>query len=297
VRALPLALPLLLSFVALAGCSSDGDPEADALAEAERAAAELQVEATDTTGVIRGVVVDQAVRPLAGALVVLANSQMNATTSEAGVFAFEGLEAGTYFLTASLADYTTVQQSVDVIAGVDNPEAVKILLAAIPRAAPAVVTQASVIFISGSGWLQAPSPVGGTGVTVGGAGVLGDGNWNFEVEVAPNGTIAQTELIWDMTTPLGENGRASGGTYEGNDGVHTETHTGPSPLVMRANATEGTETSDNVYYSFYAWPIAAAPFGFQFNQKVDVFVTVFYNFMPSEGWTFVEDGPYPVPEK
>lgn len=290
-RALPLALPFVLLFVAFAGCSDDPQADADALAEAERAANALNVKATSTTGVIRGVVVDQTIKPLAGALVVLANPAQNTTTTDAGVFAFEGLDAGTYFLTASLEDHTTVQQSVEVVAGVDTPDAVRVMLMSVPRGVPSITSLTAVMFISGSGWVD-----GVGGVTAGGAGVM-DGNWNFEVEIPLNGTVAQTELVWDMTTPLGENGRAGGGTYNDNDGVDTDTVTGPSPLIMRANATEGSDTANNVYYSFYAWPSAGIPAGFHFNQKVDCYVNVFYNFMPDEGWSFVEDGPHAVPSK
>ena len=274
----------------LAGCSAEGDPEADALAEAERAARELDVEATDTTGVIRGVVVDQSITPLAGAFVDLANTGMNTTTTEAGVFAFEGLEAGTYFLTATLLDYTTVQQSVEVVAGVDDPDAVRVMLQAVPRGIPSITSLTAVIFLSGSGWVD-----GVGGVTV--SSLTGEGNFFFEVEIPPNGTVAQTELVWDPTTPLGAEGRPGGGTYSGNDDIDTDSFAGTSPLIMRANATdEGGDTADNVRYDFYAWPSSGLPAGFQFNQKIDAYVNVFYNFRPNDGWTFVADGPHPLPE-
>lgn len=295
-RALPVASILVLLSAVFAGCSDAPEADADSLAEAERAAAELQVKATETTGVIRGFVVDGAIRPLGGALVLLANTDKNTTTSAEGAFAFEGLEAGTYFLTASLEDYATVQQSVEVVAGVSNPEAVRVLLAEIPRGEPSITSVQAIIYVSGSGWVSAPDPVGENGVTVGGGGVLGDGgNWQFEVEIPVNGTVAQTELVWDMTTALGAEGRGSGGAYDDNDGVDTATYAGPSPLVMRANATEGTDTANNVYYSFYAWPSSGLPVGFQFNQKVDAYVNVFYNFRPDDGWSFVADGPHSVP--
>lgn len=278
----------LVALALIAGCS-DAPADADnALAEA---AAQVEVEATSTTGVIRGVVVDDAIRPLSGVLVVLTATGQNATTNEAGAFGFEGLEAGTHFLTAGRDGYTTVQQSVEVVAGVGDPEATRIMLAAIPRGIPSIESLTSVIFVSGSGWVA-----GVGGVTVGGAGVLGDGgNWNFQVDISPNGTVAQTELVWDMTTPLGAEGRASGGTYAGDDGIDTDTVTGPSPLVMRANATEEGGTADNVYYSFYAWPSGGLPAGLQFNQKVDAYVNVFHNFLPDEGWTFYADGAHQLP--
>lgn len=269
----------------LAGCA--GEPPADdALADAAKA---VDAKATPTTGIIRGVVIDDALRPIVGASVVLQSQNRNTTTNDAGAFGFDGLEAGTYFLQASKQDYTTVQQSAEVQAGVGNPPVVKILIAAIPRPIPMIEALTATIFISGSGWVD---QVGG--VTVGGAGVF-DGNWNFEVAISPNGTVAQTELVWDMTTPLGAEGRAGGGTYNGDDSMDTATHRGPSPLIMQANATDEDETADNVYYDFYAWPSAGLPAGFQFNQKVEAYIHVFHNFRPNEGWQFGRDGEHPLP--
>lgn len=288
---------LLVTMLALAGCSDEpAAEETPQLQEAVQAAQQVEVQATAKTGVIRGVVVDDALRPLAGALVSVTGVEQNKTTNDLGVFAFQDLEPGTYFLTASMVDYTTVQQSVEVVAGVDNPEAIKILLAAIPRATPFIEALNAMIFISGSGWVELPG-VGGTGITVGGAGVLSSGNWNFEVEIQPNGTVAQTELNWDPTSPLGENGRAAGGTYDGNTGIDTAIVTGAAPLAIRANATEGEDTADNVYYSFYAWASAGTPVGFAFNQQVDVFVHVFHNFLPNDGWLFSRDGEHPIPSR
>ena len=35
--------------------------------------------------------------------------------------------------------------------------------------------------------------------------------------------------------------------------------------------------------------------GVALNQRFQVYATFFYNFEPDPEWTFVEDGPYPVP--
>lgn len=274
----------MLVGMALAGCAGDAETN-DELAEAAKT---VDAKATSTTGVIRGVVVDDALRPIIGAKVALQSQNRNTTTNDAGAFGFDGLEAGTYFLQASKPDYTSVQQSAEVQAGVDNPPVVKILLAAIPRATPLIEALTATIFVSGSAWAA------GGGVTAGGFGVF-DGNYNFEVAITPNGTVAQTELVWDATTPLGEVARAAGGTYAGNDGVDTGVTTGPSPLVMQANATEGDETADNVYYSFWGYDSAGLPGGLHVNQKVDAYIHVFHNFRPNDGWQFGRDGEHPLP--
>ena len=191
-RIVPLLVIALLLAGSIAGCADNNNgakkPESASLKEAEKAANDLDVQATDTTGVIRGVLVDDALRPLAGAAVQLQGGG-NATTNEAGAFGFDGLEAGTYFLSASKDGYATIQQAVEVVAGNSNPDTVKVLLAAVARATPFVEALSAKMFISGSAWVD-----GGGGVTVGGGGVLSDGNWNFQVNIQPNGTIAQTEM-------------------------------------------------------------------------------------------------------
>src|SRR5687767_10257567 len=64
---------------------------------------ELELEATATTGVIRGIVVDEAIRPVAGAEVGTTlpdgAGARNTTSADDGAFGFDGLPPGTYFLT------------------------------------------------------------------------------------------------------------------------------------------------------------------------------------------------------
>src|SRR5688572_33036463 len=101
---------LLLALLALAGCSGDaGGPAAEGLG-----AQASTVEATATTGGIRGVVVDDAVRPIAGAEVKVQGSDKTTTSDSSGLFTISGLEAGTYVVLASHPLYDQVQQTVPV---------------------------------------------------------------------------------------------------------------------------------------------------------------------------------------
>ncbi len=111
---------LVLTASVLAGCAENtGDEPIDN---------GPSIEATETTGGIRGVVVDQSIVPVAGVTVVLDGLGQSVQTDEAGLFLFNGLEAGTYFLTASHPLHDTVQQSAIVEAGVARPPAVRIQL-------------------------------------------------------------------------------------------------------------------------------------------------------------------------
>jgi hypothetical protein len=213
----------------------------------------------------------------------------SALSNDDGAFGFDGLEPGTYFLLVSAQDFATVQQSADVVAGVSDPAPLRVMLLALPRLEKSIETLQVQMFISGSGWVA-----GVGGVTAGGLGVL-EGNFAFGQDITPNGTVAQTEFVWTKTSEMGTTAMASGGTYAGDDDVETDSWTGPSPLVSRVNATEGGDTADQVAYSFWAWPTDPLPAGVHANQAVDVFINVFHNFRPDEGWTFASDGAHPLP--
>ncbi|MEA3202654.1 MAG: Carboxypeptidase regulatory-like domain [Thermoplasmata archaeon] len=123
-RSLPAILLLLLLAVSLGGCSSK------AAAPTPATAGDLDLQATATTGVIRGVVVDEAIRPLAGAAVTAtAQGHTLATNSTAsGSFGFQGLPPGTYIVKAHKAGFKDVQTSAEVKAGVGDPAPVKVTL-------------------------------------------------------------------------------------------------------------------------------------------------------------------------
>ena len=276
----------------LSGCAAEApDAQPATLKQAEEAAQNLAVEATATTGVIRGFVVDEALVPLEGALVTLAGGQ-NATTTPEGAFGFDGLEAGTYFLQAELEGYVSVQQSVDVVAGVDAPEAVRMLLGRVAQQAPFIEMLSAKIHLTGAVWVTIPGQFSG-GVSVG--NLIGEGNYVFGVEITPGGTVAQTELVWEATQALGEIGAGCGGTYDDGEAVQTACFEGTSPIVARANATAENLTADSLSYSFWARPFSPAPVGAQLDQSIDVFITVFHNFLPRDDWTFTGDGEHPVP--
>src|SRR5688572_25608227 len=95
-RTLAMALMLFL-----AGCSGSADSDDADQPPAPGDDAFKGLVATDTTGVIRGIVVDQTIRPLGGALVettVPEKGKVSATSLEDGSFGFDKLPEGTYFL-------------------------------------------------------------------------------------------------------------------------------------------------------------------------------------------------------
>jgi hypothetical protein len=105
-------LAAALALTVLAGCTG-GVPD---IVAPDQAGPDIDVDPQAETGAIAGVVVDEAIRPLAGAVVHLSTGP-NATTDESGQFSFTDLEPGTYFLTANATGHTTVQTSAQVEAG------------------------------------------------------------------------------------------------------------------------------------------------------------------------------------
>lgn len=125
---IPFVLALLVA-ASLAGCS-DGSPS-----EPGDDAPGLKV--TDTTGGIRGIVVDPSIVPVAGASVQLSGGATT-TSDEAGLFNFTDLAPGDYFLSVSKLGFLSVQQSATVVAGVSDPPVVKVLLERLTSAQPYV---------------------------------------------------------------------------------------------------------------------------------------------------------------
>src|SRR5688572_22037468 len=139
------AVAWALLLAVLAGCAEDGGPEADPI---EPAFEELELEATATTGVLRGVVVDEAIRPVGGAEVVVTNGGRNMTTTPDGLFGFAAMEPGTYFLAISKPGFLAVQQSAEVVAGESEPPVLKVVLKADENYNPYVT---SLVF---DGWIE-----------------------------------------------------------------------------------------------------------------------------------------------
>lgn len=124
---IPVAVAALLLAALFAGCSSSKDTE--------EPGGGLPV--TETTGGIRGLVVDQSIVPVEGARISL-SSGANATSAADGTFNFTGLAPGDHLLQVGKPGYTPVQVTALVEAGVPDPPVVKVLLQAITTAKPYV---------------------------------------------------------------------------------------------------------------------------------------------------------------
>lgn len=276
----------------LAGCAEE------AAAPDEEFGLEEELEATDSTGIIRGVVVDKAIVPIEGATISI-NGGPSTTTNADGAFGFDGLEPGTYFFDVTKPGFTPVQQSSEVVAGESQPPIVRIQL--LPDAA---FVDPFNELLQYTGFYQC-----GTSVVVVCAApniLLGQGTTEdsstptFYWETLPD--MIQSEMVWRSTQTLSPalyfemealDPACDGDTFLDNA-------EGESPIFTRVNRTvleESTIGGDcGIYYSVFAGD-AVGPAGFSVEQKFTWYITSFYGYTldPEDEWMFVEDGSHVPP--
>lgn len=234
----------LLLVAALAGCS-DGDGKLDA-----------SDGATATTGILRGLVVDEAIRPIADAQVraTAEGKDLNATTDAGGLFRWTGLEPGAYVVEVSKPFYAPHRQAVVVQAGVDEPELARFQLVFEPASVPfAQVYQYDGFFECGSNIVRACSQpniatwivlCAQTGICLG--NVTNDRSLLFQHIDGPP-SFLQSELVWKETLPTATEFTLlmGGGTEEElRSGVNLPAYnitSGPSPLLGRVTNHEGPD--------------------------------------------------------
>lgn len=295
-------VPLVAVVVALSGCTGGGQPPSQTELQAIEA---LELEATATTGVIRGIVVDEAIRPIGGAEVTLrgATEAVTATTEE-GAFGFDGLEPGTYFLRVAKDGYTSVQQSADVVAGVAEPAPVKVLL---PRLSGYLPYASERVY---DGFVECTTSflvLCGLPNLLTGENLTNDRytwTWFFE----PNATLAQFEMAWQSSqslTPTMYFEMEPDGDCD--DGFFNRTE-GPSPIYATLNATQiedgPLDQECGIYFSLFSGhneplprqPVTGWGIGVTLQQRFAMYGHAFYDFLPPAGWRFSVDGSPSAPD-
>ncbi|MEK6985937.1 MAG: carboxypeptidase-like regulatory domain-containing protein [Candidatus Thermoplasmatota archaeon] len=217
-----LWMTIALLATTLAGCSGSNDPAAPSIDPGVDG-----LNATPTTGVIRGVVVDVGVVPIVGASVLASSGgkSVTATTNDVGGFGFDGLTPGSYFVKATKGGFLDGQTTVEVVAGVDEPPVTRIALEPDasfiqPYAVPYkfdgfIECSGSTVAISGA-YCSFPNDLGLNLTDLGGPDVQCDNNPlpvpckvfddRFLAIYPLDGVIptyAQSELDWTSTQSLG----------------------------------------------------------------------------------------------
>jgi hypothetical protein len=316
--AVVLAL-LLAASAALAGCSGgkDGGPpsKADEFQD-------LDVRSTSTTGVLLGVVVDEAIRPVKDAQVTVSKpdgSDEAQATDAQGRFAYGNLLAGTYFVKVRHPQFAMAQTSAEVAAGVEDPPVVRVQLTRLFSQQPYAET------IKFDGYIACAYSiaVGSTcandytrlvaGVVPGcEGGCLKDYNVSktagnvreFRFDLSGGWQSMVLEEYWEPT--LGE--PESHGTLNFILSYFNRTDTGhwwaqgdgPSPLRVQVDVGSdgpGAQNADDLippegmkdlFVIFGAGDTDVAV-----NQPFSYFQTNFYYAIPPDGWSFVRGDPMP----
>lgn len=295
--ALAKLVPLLFAVALLAGCTGgEGGPEGTGTSEPPA------VEATDTTGGIRGVVVDDRIVPIEGALVEVIGTTHSLTTLADGMFVFSGLEPGAYSVRASHGLYSTEQQTTQVVAGESDPPALKILLVRTVFAEPYLQTHKYDGFIVCSvNTIGLLSEECGEGVGVPGVGRVGgqsNNNVQFDVPIDDSGLAIKSivfEKSWEATSEAGNELYTPIGTEWVCDPTCSWNAfgemNGPSPQYLWAGPDQFGEDSavkPGAVLTMFTWAGSFEdPAGVALNQQYEDFMTISYHLPLPEGWSFV----------
>jgi hypothetical protein len=305
-----LAIVALLASALLAGCSGSKDAPAS---DSGPTFDDLGLQATSSTGVIRGVVVDEAIRPVAGAKVTLmGDSPQEATSTAQGTFGFDGLPAATYFLKVHKAGFQDAQQSADVVAGVADPDVLKVQLVTDAANMPyyeeyvfdGFIECSATVGAPGVGYLSGALCSFPNGLTEETGNVTQD-NFGVFYQLSKKPTWMQSEMVWQSTQAFGGemNLEYSWDCGDDNAGFLCDhAQAGSSPLLLTANPDD-IETINAGDYSKELFvrvfnehsAEAADTVGVTAEQKFTIYTHVFYGYQPADGWRFSSGDPVPQP--
>ncbi|HET6398849.1 MAG TPA: carboxypeptidase-like regulatory domain-containing protein [Candidatus Thermoplasmatota archaeon] len=270
------------------------------------------VEVDARTGGVRGVVVDQALRPIAGATVTVIGTGSSVVTAEDGIFSIGRLPPGPAAIEVKHVLYSTATIPTIVEAGEAEPDVLRIELKRLIAQDPYTMTLAFDGFLTCSiGTPVFASEECGSGVgvpcgvpAVGCQRVGGQADNAAQFDFFVDGQMPRTvlvEQVWEPTSPEGERFYtilATNWTCDPSCGGNTlgQEHSG-SPLVIRYEIRNGTvgreEWTPELQFSTFTW----ADEGVALNQKFRIFVTISYVLPLPEGWSFVAGDANPFPRQ
>lgn len=268
-----MRLPLLLlASLLLAGCAGAADSSQGSAGEGA------------APGIIAGVVVDDAIRPLAGVCVTLDGGAANTTTEGDGLFQFEGVATGAHVVRATKGGHADAVTQVTVECG---------LYFGSYFAACGAFNVGSFIVCAQ------------TNVCMG--NLTGDRYIVIErFDRTPTFLVAET--VWTSTQALGEQlsvwlqsaTQEQLRFYPETPSVWNRT-SGPSPLYGTMDSEMLVESGIGAESYFLAQVFAEDEdtipinLGATVQQKFQMFLTLFYGYVPPSDWRFTEAGAAPPP--
>lgn len=228
---------LLIVAVLLAGCAKGGAKSEE---PTSTNAVQVSGESLPDAGSIEGIVVDESVAPIQGAVVSLEGLEGQAVTDEAGAFFFNNLAPGSYNLFVAKLGFEASAKKVDVVA--NQPTKVTASLVTIAIKESYVESIEFKLFMTCGGGLVIVTFTGGCpSALLGDHSVVADHNVTGDA-VELRSLVA--ELIWQQTSGFSSKElRMDVGINETSGslpqfGEEYGSETGLSPVVVRAEADE-----------------------------------------------------------
>jgi hypothetical protein len=301
----PEGLALAMALLLLAGCAQGGGT-----AEGTEAAAA-------DTGILQGIVVDDAIRPLAGVRVEL-DGDVNGTSDAAGAFQFGGVPPGAHVVRATKAGFSDTVAQADVRAGEATPLLKLVLITDLSTLAYAE-TQAIEGYVEcgmyGASFRYATCGTGNVASLIACStanvclGNVTEDRYIVVQRFAQQPDFLVAEVVWTATQDLGKEMQVYIGTATPEDLAAASTNDyngtiGPSPLYVTMDKTMLVDSKLGFEAMFLSQTFAAPTLkpcefgacgvGLVVQQRFTYYLTSFFGFEPEKTWRFVSDGP-PLP--
>jgi hypothetical protein len=281
--------------VLLAGCSSGPSGNGNKVRVGDSTVTLQDVQNTQAgTGGVTGVVVDEAIRPMAGVRVFLGVANRTTNTTADGLFSFGDLEPGLYTLRidgftdqAAGKRYMTVQTTADVAAGAVAKVRIVVPLDPAPVGYHSVTVKHDGFYQVSSGFVDEILDLYVWNQTYGPATTPNGPECTCRWSVTAEGNVSTlvADLVWEEPSPGNpapefwtmdlewDNGSGSAPLWFCEDGSPCSAH-----FQQAGNFTGATRD-----FSIGVW---TDPSWVYVNQKFELFVTLFYVEPAPADWTF-----------
>lgn len=310
-----MRFPLLAACVLLlAGCTG-ASPEGPA---ADDGFDDLGVAATETTGVILGVVVDGSIRPITDATLTVrgAGVERSTTSDEEGRFAMGDLAPGSYLVRATHLLHAAVDTSVEVEAGVAEPPITRILMERLFSQDPYSETLKFDGFIACgfnagttapcvTDFTQLAPPCGG-GCFPELRTIMGDRR-DYLTSIGPGWQMLVVEMTFEPSAQATSSNMGFIVSHPNRTGAAHQfgSGAGPSPVYWQAQVgveADGAASQEPTMIPAEGWPDLLVfsnvrsgdqPAAVTVNQSFTIFQNNFYYGKPADGWSFVNGDERP----
>jgi hypothetical protein len=247
--------------------------------------------------VFSGVVVDEAIRPVAGAVVDVTGSGLEATTDEGGEFLLP-VPVGEHLVEVRHASFATVQQTVSVPESGLRGFTLRLSLSASEAPYSLVAKYDGFVTCSlGISVIFSEECGEGVGTPAGRLGKQANNaiRYDFQAE-SPSLKTVVVEQVWEPTSDAGREMLVVFATDWicepacGGEAVGEGTMQGPSPLLLRVEDADLAPHLKDPATVFTTYTLArndAAQVNVLLNQGFQLFVTQFYREGAPDGYSFV----------